>query len=122
MAGKLLDSEFVVGLDSIGKGAAVVMFDAELKRVLDNIADANTKATAKRKITLEVTIAPTDDRSMGAVVIECKSRLAQPRGESTAIHFAYVDGRRAAVEANPNQFKLFDRPDGKVVPLAGAKE
>ena len=117
MAGELLDSEFVVGLDNIGKGAAVALFNAELRKALDNIADLNTVAKAKRKIVLEVTLLPTDDRQMGQVVIDCKAKLAPRRGESTAVYFAWVDGQRTAVEANPTQGKLFDKKDGTVVPL-----
>jgi len=122
MSGQLLESEFVVGLDNLGKGAALVLFDGELRKVLDNIADVNTMPKAKRKITLEVTFMPTDDRQMGQVAIDCKAKLAARRGESTAVFFAIVDGRRSAVEANPTQGKLFDKPAGTVVPLTGRKD
>ena len=118
---ELLDSEFVVGLDNIGKGAALVLFDAELRKVLDNIADVNTVPKAKRKITLEVTFMPNDDRQMGQVAIDCKAKLAARRGESTAVFFAFVDGKRSAVEANPTQGRLFDKKDGVVVPISGGK-
>lgn len=122
MSQGLLDSEYVVELDNIGRGAALVLFQAELKKVLDNIADLNTNPRAKRKVTLEVVIEPTDDRAMGQVVIDCKSKLAPRRGESTAVYFATVEGRRAAVEANPTQGKLFDKKDGTVVSMIGRKE
>lgn len=122
MAQDLLESEFVVSLDNIGKGAALVLFEAELKKVLDNIADLNTSPSAKRKISLVVTITPTDDRTMGQVGIDCKAQLAPRRGEVTAVYFDYVAGKRAAVEANPRQSGLFDKKDGVVTPLTARKE
>lgn len=118
---QLLNNEYVVNLTTIGQGAAVALFDAELKKVLDNIADLNTDAEAMREIVLKVKFAPGETRKNAALGIEVKSKLAGHRGSVGAVYFGIVDGQRAAVESNPNQGKLFDKPEGKVVPMKEEK-
>ncbi len=118
---QLLSNEYVVDLTTIGQGAAVALFAAEWKKVIDNIADLNTAAQARRKVTLEITLLPSEDRKGSQVYVDCKAKLAPHRGEATTIYFGIVDGKRAAVESNPNQGKLFDKPDGKVVPMSAEK-
>ena len=65
-----------VSLTNLGGGAAVELFDNELALVLDNIQDPNTEARKVRKITLEITIKPDNDRSFGEVMIQAKSAIA----------------------------------------------
>lgn len=115
---ELLANEHVVTLETIGHGAALELFNKELRNVLDNIADPNTEPKGKRKISLEITFAPTVNRDMGQVLIDCKAKLMPHRGEATTVFFAYVAGQRAAVEPDPKQGALFDKPDGKVQPMA----
>lgn len=43
-------------------GAILERVDYEMGRVLDNIIDPNTKATAKRKITVNLELIPSSDR------------------------------------------------------------
>jgi hypothetical protein len=117
----LLANEYVVSLENIGGGAAVELFNGELRKVIENIADLNTDPKAKRRIVLEVAIAPTDDRRMGFVSIDCKAKLAPHVGEDATIFFGLVDGRRVAVESNPTQGKLFDKPEGVIVPFENKK-
>lgn len=63
-----LESERL-SLVTIRGGAAVEMFDRQLDRVMQNIADINTDKKP-RKIIVEVAIAPVDDaRSMVAFAI-----------------------------------------------------
>lgn len=50
----LLPNEYVISLATLNKGAAIELFEQELKRVIENIADPNVEPTAKRKITLTV--------------------------------------------------------------------
>lgn len=44
-------------------GAFMERTDYEVKKVLDNILDANTKAVEKRKITLTFTFSPDENRT-----------------------------------------------------------
>lgn len=57
-------------------GAVAERFAATLNTVLENIADPNTEATKKRKITLEVTIAPAKNRATAEFSMTCKPVLA----------------------------------------------
>ena len=42
----------------MARGAFVERVDYEMHKVIDNILDPNTKATAKRKITLTIELVP----------------------------------------------------------------
>lgn len=48
----------------MARGAILERVDYEMAKILDNILDANTKATAKRKMTLTLTFAPDDERGI----------------------------------------------------------
>lgn len=47
----------------MARGAFQERVDYEMGRVVDNILDLNTKATAKRKITLTIELTPDDERA-----------------------------------------------------------
>lgn len=61
-----------------GNGARRLLerFDYEVPKIINNILDPNTKATAKRKITMTMTFAPTDDRVGISAELEVKVGLA----------------------------------------------
>ncbi|MGH9747262.1 MAG: hypothetical protein ACRD59_14290 [Candidatus Acidiferrales bacterium] len=63
-----------VSLGNLCGGAIEEVFQKEWASVLANIADVNTNAEAKRKITLEFTIKPFEDRSGAQVTFSCKSK------------------------------------------------
>lgn len=46
----------------MANGAIKERIDYEMGRVMQNISDPNTKASAKREITLKITLAPDEDR------------------------------------------------------------
>jgi hypothetical protein len=115
-------SEHVVSLNSLNSGAALELFDAELKKIIDNIADPNTDPKAKREITLKVVFAPSDDRTQAGVTIGVKSKMSAHRGAQTAVWFGRVDGKIAAVESDPSP-GLFDQAGKiKMVPINASKE
>lgn len=47
---------------SMARGAFEERVDYEMGKVIQNILDPNTKATAKRKITLTIELTPDDER------------------------------------------------------------
>lgn len=67
----------------MARGAITERVDYEMGRVLQNILDPNTKASAKRKITLTVEFLPDDERQTISVSVTAKSVL-QPRVTATA--------------------------------------
>lgn len=99
-----------VGLENLGYGAAEELFQDELAKVIKNINDPNTKADAKRTITLKVTLKPNENRSMCLSEISCDSKLATSRPFQTQIYVG-VDGKGNALASEvepPDQQSLFD--------------
>lgn len=65
-----------LSLATICDKTAVERFDYELQKVLDNIIDPNTEATAAREITLTVKIKPDENREMIHTEMTVKSKMA----------------------------------------------
>ena len=61
---------------SMARGAFEERVDYEMDKVIQNILDPNTKATAKRKITLTIELTPDDERRTIGVSVTAKSTLA----------------------------------------------
>lgn len=113
-------AENVVSLSTLGNGAAVELFQAELQKVLDNIVDENTKPTAVREVTLKVKIKPSEDRDYGEVSISCVAKLAPLAPFGTNFFIGKHRGKGVAQEHNPKQAKLFEKDEGlKAVPAGG---
>lgn len=60
--------------------------DYEMDKVIQNILDPNTKATAKRKITLTIELTPDDERRTIGVSVTAKSTLAATNPVATALY------------------------------------
>ena len=60
--------------------------DYEMDKVIQNIPDPNTKATAKRKITLTIELTPDDERRTIGVSVTAKSTLAATNPVATALY------------------------------------
>lgn len=114
---QISENEYVVSLVTLNQGAAVELFDNELKKVLDNIADPQTAAEITREIKLSVKIKPSESRQQAAVQLKIESKCAPQKPASSSVWFGRVEGERVAVQTDPNQGKLFDKPDGKVIPM-----
>lgn len=70
----------------MAKGAFEERVDYEMNRVIDNILDNNTKATAKRKITLTIEFVPDDERKMISVAVTAKSQLCPTNPVNTSLY------------------------------------
>lgn len=68
----------IKGLDDMMGGAVTERFNAALKTCLKNIIDPNTDAQKARKVTLELTIKPSKDRTTADFNLLCKPTLAPP--------------------------------------------
>lgn len=86
----------------MAKGAIEERVDYETNRVVDNILDPNTKAAAKRKITLTIEFAPDDNREQISVSVTAKSTLAATNPVKTALCImANGDGEMVVAEMIP---------------------
>lgn len=61
----------------MAQGAFQERADVEMKRVIDNILDPNTKANAKRKIVLTIELTPDSKRQQITVSVTAESKLAK---------------------------------------------
>lgn len=73
----------------MARGAFEERVDYEMDKVIQNILDPNTKATAKRKITLTIELTPDDERRQIQVSVTAKSTLASTNPVATSL---YVTG------------------------------
>ena len=93
-------------------------FEEQLDRVMENIADVNTKPDAVREITLKVKIKPTNDRSAATVEIGGSPKLAAVAPFPLTVYIGKHGGKLLAFEGNVNQGDLFgpevDRETGEV--------
>ena len=104
-----------VALETIAGGAIKELFEAELGRVLDNIADINTDPAQKRTITISVEFKPGAKRDTADVKLKCGSKLAGIMTVNTQLFMGKHGGKLVAVENDPRQGALFD--DQQASPL-----
>jgi hypothetical protein len=95
-----------VSLETIANGAVVERFNDELLKVLENIQDPNTDATAARTITLKVTLKPSEDRDMAGVDISCTSKTAAPVTIGTKLFLGVGPQGAIATEYHPQQVRM----------------
>lgn len=107
-----------VTLNNIGGGALSELFEAELVRVLENIADPNTDAGARRSINISVSFKPKADRSVADVTLTCGSKVAGIKNVDTQLYMGKHQGKLIAVENDPRQSSLFDQPKPTLAAVA----
>lgn len=101
----------ILNLGTIGNGAAYELFERELARILQNVRDPNTNPTKKRKMNLEFTFEPYNDRSGCAIEITVKSTLCATTGVNATMYISKVEGRLQAFTQDIRQAGLFDPKD-----------
>ena len=72
-------------LIDMANGAIKERLDYEMGRVINNISDPNTKATAKRTITVKITLEPDEERQHVEVSATASSTLAALHPVKTAL-------------------------------------
>lgn len=83
-------------------GAIEERVDYEVNKVIDNILDPNTKATAKRKITLTLVLTPDEDRRIISLQAVAKATLIPTNPVSSALCVtADKNGQMTIVEMTP---------------------
>ena len=82
----------------MARGAIKERVAYEMTRVVENILDPNTSATAARKITITLNLKPDDTRQNIAVSCVAKSTLAATNPVTTAL---YVADEESIVEMVP---------------------
>lgn len=97
----------IVTLSNIANGAAVELFDHELKRVMANIKDPNADAKKKREVTLKVTLSPYADRSGAEMSLSVVSKTVPVNGVRGTIFVARDEGEYKAFSHDTRQEEMF---------------
>lgn len=115
-----------INLGNINEGAALDAFEVEIRKVLENIADLATVATATRPITLKVEFKPESDRCRVHTEFSVATKLAGIEKHKSKIFVAKTDeGAFVALDADPRQAVLWETPKHPATPVikfATAKE
>jgi len=88
---------------NMAAGAISERADYEVGKIIGNILDPNTSATKKRKLTLEVTFTPDDERRHIGVTVTAKSKLEPTSPVATSLYMTAAPGtgEMVAVEMVP---------------------
>lgn len=100
-----------VSLGSLAAGDAVALFQLELQKALENIADPNTPWKGARRVQLTVTIYPNENRDYAKVEVDCTSKLS--KAKSVESHF-FMGMEAGQVVAYEQKAKQPDLPLGNV--------
>jgi hypothetical protein len=111
-----------LSLFDICGGAVPEVFARELKEVLENIADVNTKAVGKRRIVLTFEISPYPDRSAFSCSLQCKSGLASVEAIEGIAYLVKQDGKVAAYSRDIRQQSLWDKEEAQDGKSAAASD
>jgi hypothetical protein len=107
-----------INIGNINEGAAVDAFDLELRKVLENIADLSTVATATRAIVLTIDFKPESDRCKVHTEFSIKTKLAGIEKHVSKIFVAKSDdGALVALDADPRQMPLWETPKKATPPI-----
>jgi len=98
--------EEAVTLNSIAGGVLPELFDREMKKVVENVLDLNSAATAVRTINIKIKIKPDEKRNFGHVSIVVISGIASQNPYGSTMYFGRKGGEAQAIEP-PHQKELF---------------
>ena len=109
----------MINLEKFAGGALAEKFNMAFQEVLENIADPNTGHKAKRKITVDLTFEPNEERELSQVDIQVKTKLAPSKSVGTTI-LIDSDGKGGIVASEYNnqikgqQFIRVDEDTGEI--------
>lgn len=72
-------------LNTFGNGALLEKANIEIQKVLDNISDPNTDATKERKVKIEISFKPIQNRQGASINISTSTKLQNSTPSETAI-------------------------------------
>jgi hypothetical protein len=112
------DEPVTINIGNINDGAAIDAFDLELRKVIENIVDLSTVATATRSITLRFNFKPEGDRCKVHTEMECISKLAPIEKNVAKLFIGRTEDKAlVALDGDPRQMPLWSKPEPKAVPV-----
>lgn len=119
--------ENMINLEKFAEGALSEKFNAELKKVIENIEDPNTDFKKKRKLTLELTFESDEHRELAIVDIVAKSKLVPAKALATKIVMG-TDGKGGILaseykkQIQGQSIMRVDEETGEILTTAEEKE
>jgi hypothetical protein len=112
------DNELIpINIGNINEGAMIEGFEIELRKVLANITDLNTPATATRAVNLQLLLKPHSDRVVIETEFKCTSKLAPIETHTSKCFLGKAeDGTLVAFASDPRQMPLWSAPKPKEMP------
>jgi hypothetical protein len=92
-----------IELDSIAGGAVRELFADAMKSVVANIQDPNTDYKEARKISVELTFKPEEDRKSASIKISVNRKTSPVKSVKTFFYLGMQNGEPVAMEHNPQQ-------------------
>jgi len=114
-----------VTLATLAEGAAVEQVNYLLEKAWENVMDPNTDPEADRKVTLTITIKPTEKRDAAAVEFQVTSKLPGPKGVASLVYRAEnAEGKPCALTRDIRQHELLpeDQPPEGVRPIGRGQQ
>jgi hypothetical protein len=100
-----------LSIATLRRGSVVEMVDDAIQQVLENVADPNTEAVSKRKVTMTLTFAPDKEREQMGVAIAVKTAMAPQAVVTTTAFLAHTRDGIVGAEYDPRQPGLFEHKD-----------
>jgi hypothetical protein len=87
-----------VTLETLGKGAAVELFNHELQKAIADALDVNADPKATRQVQLTVKLLPTEDRAAAHLEAKVSTKLAGPSPVGTMVFIGMEGGEAVAYD------------------------
>lgn len=105
-----------IDIYTVNDGAIVDGFGIELQKVLENIRDINTPATATRSVTLQLILKPHSDRTVIETEVACSSKISTIEKHKSKMFLGVTEGGAPiAFDEDPRQMIMFTPPKPKEV-------
>lgn len=104
-------------LDVLMGGAVQEKFRIAMAEVLSNIRDPNTKATAKRTVTMTITISPNANRDVAQMEVQVKPKLTPAEPAENTIYISWNDDGLVTASEKLDQVPGQLNMDGAEAPL-----
>jgi len=108
-----MEKEQTLKLSNLCQGGAEEIFQRDLAKILENIADVNTPSDTVRELTLKIKFAPSLDRRSAMVEFIgsiLTTKLSGVAAMSAKIYFTRQGNEMKAYPENPSQTALFGKP------------
>lgn len=106
-----MDDKKVVELSNLGRGALIERFNDALAEVFENCTDINTIQKKLRKVKIEVSFKPNEERTTVQTEIKCNTVLAAVNPVETLLFIGKRNGKFVGVEHDPEQQQLFEKDE-----------